>query len=523
TVGRVLFNQIVPKDMGYVNKAQGKKELSQLVEKCYKQLGHFRTVMLLDDLKRTGYHYATVAGLSISISDMHIPKIKKDEIVEARKKVRLIEQQAKNGVITESERYNKIIDIWTHVTERISDVMFDALKEDERKPFKAGEPRFNTVFLMADSGARGSRQQVRQLAGMRGLMAKPQKKLTGGVGEIIEQPIVSNFREGLTVLEYFISTHGGRKGLADTALKTADAGYLTRRLVDSAHDLVITELDCGTINGVRLGNLTAGDEIIESLDERLLGRVVLEDIIVPVTEGKKTSDKIIVETNEFVNAEAAAQIKEAGLEMVRARSVLTCEARQGVCAKCYGMNNANGRMVEVGEAVGIIAAQSIGEPGTQLTLRTFHIGGAASRAVKRSQVVTIKGGAVEFKNIRTIKNKEGFTIVVSRAGMAFVTEKGTGAVEEHKILYGARLKVGDGDKVAPGVLLAEWDPYTMPIVSEHEGSVVLKDVKEGVTLHEERNKITGIIERRIIEQETRRGEKGESKRLNPRVAVEKGG
>jgi DNA-directed RNA polymerase subunit beta' len=523
TVGRVLFNQIVPKDMGYVNKAQGKKELSQLVERCYKQLGHFRTVQLLDDLKRTGYHYATVAGLSISVSDMHIPKIKKDEITEARKKVKLIEQQAKNGVITESERYNKIIDIWTHVTERISDVMFDALKEDERKNFKAGEPRFNTVFLMADSGARGSRQQVRQLAGMRGLMAKPQKKLTGGVGEIIEQPIVSNFREGLTVLEYFISTHGGRKGLADTALKTADAGYLTRRLVDSAHDLVITELDCGTINGVRLGALTAGDEVIESLDERLLGRVVLEDVVVPVTEGKKTTEKTIVETGEFVNAEAAALIKEAALEMVRARSVLTCEARQGVCAKCYGMNNANGRMVEVGEAVGIIAAQSIGEPGTQLTLRTFHIGGAASRVTKRSQVVTTKGGSVEFKNIRTIKNREGFTVVVSRAGMALVTEKGTGAVEEHKILYGARLKVSDGDKAAPGALLAEWDPYTMPIVSEHEGSVVLKDVREGVTLHEERNKITGIIERRIIEQETRRGEKGEGKRLNPRVAVEKGG
>jgi DNA-directed RNA polymerase subunit beta' len=523
TVGRVLFNQIVPKDMGYVNKAQGKKELSQLVERCYKQLDHFRTVQLLDDLKRTGYHYATVAGLSISVSDMHIPKIKKDEITEARKKVKLIEQQAKNGVITESERYNKIIDIWTHVTERISDVMFDALKEDERKNFKAGEPRFNTVFLMADSGARGSRQQVRQLAGMRGLMAKPQKKLTGGVGEIIEQPIVSNFREGLTVLEYFISTHGGRKGLADTALKTADAGYLTRRLVDSAHDLVITELDCGTINGVRLGALTAGDEVIESLDERLLGRVVLEDVVVPVTEGKKTTEKTIVETGEFVNAEAAALIKEAALEMVRARSVLTCEARQGVCAKCYGMNNANGRMVEVGEAVGIIAAQSIGEPGTQLTLRTFHIGGAASRVTKRSQVVTTKGGSVEFKNIRTIKNREGFTVVVSRAGMALVTEKGTGAVEEHKILYGARLKVSDGDKAAPGALLAEWDPYTMPIVSEHEGSVVLKDVREGVTLHEERNKITGIIERRIIEQETRRGEKGEGKRLNPRVAVEKGG
>jgi len=379
------------------------------------------------------------------------------------------------------------------------------------------------VFLMADSGARGSRQQVRQLAGMRGLMAKPQKKLTGGVGEIIEQPIVSNFREGLTVLEYFISTHGGRKGLADTALKTADAGYLTRRLVDVAHDLVITEEDCGTINGIRLGNLSAGDEIIESLDERLLGRVVLEDVVVTVPEGKKTVEKTIVETNEFVNAEAQMEIKAAGLEMVRARSVLTCEARQGVCAKCYGMNNATGRMVEVGEAVGIIAAQSIGEPGTQLTLRTFHIGGTASRVAKRSQVVSLKGGSVEFKNIRTIKNRDGMTVVVSRTGMLIVTPS-TGAAEEFKITYGARLKVQNGDKAEPGQLLAEWDPYTMPIVAEHEGEIRLQDVREGVTLHEERNKITGIIERKIIEQETRRtaGEKSEGgKRLNPRVAIDK--
>jgi DNA-directed RNA polymerase subunit beta' len=525
TVGRALFNEFVPVELRYINKLQGKKELSSLVERCFKTLGHFRTVQLLDDLKRAGFHYATVAGLSISVSDMHIPKIKKDEITEARRKVKMIEQQAKNGVITESERYNKIIDIWTHVTERISDVMFDSMKDDEFEDFKPGVARFNTVFLMQESGARGSRQQVRQLAGMRGLMAKPQKKLTGGVGEIIEQPITSNFREGLTVLEYFISTHGGRKGLADTALKTADAGYLTRRLVDAAHDLVITEEDCGTINGIRLGSLSAGEEIIESLDERLLGRVVLEDIVITVPDGKKTVEKTIVESGEFVNAEMQMEIKAAGIEMVRARSVLTCEARQGVCAKCYGMNNANGRMVEVGEAVGIIAAQSIGEPGTQLTLRTFHIGGAASRVTKRAQAVTIKGGSVAFKNIRTIKNRDGAIVVVTRTGNATVHDKTTGANEEYKIPYGSRLKVSDGDKAAPGEIIAEWDPYTMPIVSEHEGSVSLKDVKEGVSLRTDLNKITGIVERRIIEQETRRSERGEGgvKRLNPRVIIVKGG
>ena len=526
TVGRVIFNQILPKELRFINQQQGKKELSQLVERCYKQIGHYQTVVLLDDIKALGYKFATMAGLSISISDMHIPALKKEAVAEARKKVKAIEAQAKAGVITESERYNKIIDIWTHVTDKISDVMFDDMKKEEFEKFAAGKPRFNSVFLMADSGARGSRQQVRQLAGMRGLMAKPQKKLTGGVGEIIEQPIISNFREGLTVLEYFISTHGGRKGLADTALKTADAGYLTRRLVDVAHDLVITETDCGTINGVRLGALSTGDEVIEPLDERLLGRVVLEDIVVPVTDAKgKTTDKTILEANDYVTSEIAAQIKAAGLEMVRARSVLTCEARQGVCAKCYGMNNATARMVEIGEAVGIIAAQSIGEPGTQLTLRTFHIGGTASRVAKRSQVVTIKGGSVEFKNIRTIKNREGQVVVVSRTGMMHVTNKDSAVAEEFKITYGARLKVEDGAKVEGGTLLAEWDPYTMPIVAEHEGEIRLQDVREGVTLHEERNKITGIIERKIIEQETRRmaGEKSESgsKRLNPRVAIDK--
>ena len=524
TVGRVLFNEILPPEMDFINIAQGKKELSQLVERCYKQLGQYKTVILLDELKRLGYNYATLAGLSISISDMHIPAIKKEIVSQARKKVKEIEAQGKAGVITEAERYNKIIDIWTHVTDRISDVMFDDMKKEEFEKFVPGKPRFNSVFLMADSGARGSRQQVRQLAGMRGLMAKPQKKLTGGVGEIIEQPIISNFREGLTVLEYFISTHGGRKGLADTALKTADAGYLTRRLVDSAHDLVITEEDCGTINGVRLGALSAGDDVIEPLDERLLGRVVLEDIIVPMVDAKgKTADKMILEAGDYVSSEIALQIKAAGLEMTRARSVLTCEARQGVCAKCYGMNNATSRMVEIGEAVGIIAAQSIGEPGTQLTLRTFHIGGTASRVAKRSQVVSVKGGLVEFKNIRTVKNRDGQIVVVSRTGTMTVTYKETGVAEEYKMVYGARLKIADGGKADPGQLLAEWDPYTMPIVAEHHGEIRLVDVREGVTLHEERNKITGIIERRIIEQETRRSEKvaGQAKRLNPRVMIDK--
>ncbi|HAM35660.1 MAG TPA: DNA-directed RNA polymerase subunit beta' [Elusimicrobia bacterium] len=525
TVGRVMFNQIVPPELGYLNAPQGKKELSRLVERCYKTLGHYRTVLLLDDLKRIGYHFATAAGLSISVSDMHIPALKKDAIVEARRKVKEIEKQAKNALITEAERYNKIIDIWTHVTDKIADVMFDDMKKEEFEKYAVGSPRFNSVFLMADSGARGSRQQIRQLAGMRGLMAKPQKKLTGGVGEIIEQPIISNFREGLTVLEYFISTHGGRKGLADTALKTADAGYLTRRLVDVAHDLVITEEDCGTINGVRLGNLTAGDEIIESLEERVLGRVALEDVVTAVTDAKgKTVENVVAKAGEVITAEIATQIKDSGAEVIRTRSVLTCESRQGVCAKCYGMNNATGRMVEIGEAVGIIAAQSIGEPGTQLTLRTFHIGGTASRVTKRSHALAVKGGKAEFRNIRTVTNRDGESVCVSRTGVIMVTEKTTNFVDELKVPYGARIKVKDGATLEPRALLAEWDPYTMPIIAEHEGNVRLMDVKEGVTLHEERNKITGIIERRIIEQETRRVERESgSKRLNPRVLIERGG
>ncbi|MBI3550379.1 MAG: DNA-directed RNA polymerase subunit beta', partial [Elusimicrobia bacterium] len=551
TIGRVIFNEILPKELSSfyrealakeaaakekeskkdkdekaketveplinTNAQMGKKELSRMVEQCYKRLGHYRTVILLDDLKSLGYHYATMAGLSISITDMKIPPIKKELVAKARLEVREIEKQAKIGVITESERYNKVIDIWTHVTDKISDIMFDEMKKEEHVQYHHDKPRFNSIFLMADSGARGSRQQVRQLAGMRGLMAKPQTKLTGAIGEIIESPIISNLREGLTVLEYFISTHGGRKGLADTALKTADAGYLTRRLVDVAHDLVIVEEDCGTINGIRLGALTSGEEVIEAIDERLLGRVVLEDVVATkIGANGKAVEETLITAGEMVTADIAERIKVAEVEMVRVRSVLTCETRHGACAKCYGMNNATGRMVETGEAVGIVAAQSIGEPGTQLTLRTFHIGGTASRIIKRSQAVAGYAGKVEFRNIRTLKNREGATICVSRAGVIAVIDPATkNAKDEHRIIYGARLKTTDDAKVSAQELLAEWDPYALPIITEQEGVVALVDVKEGVTLHEERNKITGIIERKIIEH---RAEK-----LNPRIIVEKKG
>jgi len=516
TVGRVIFNQSTPAQLGFINQALGKKELSQLVERCYKELGQYETVRLLDALKSLGFRFATYAGLSISITDMRIPSIKKDLVAKARLEVKEIEKQAKIGIITESERYNKIIDIWTHVTDKISDVMFDEMKKEETQDYKPGHSRFNSIYLMANSGARGSRQQVRQLAGMRGLMAKPQKKLTGGVGEIIESPIVANFREGLTVLEYFISTHGGRKGLADTALKTADAGYLTRRLVDVAHDAVVTQDNCGTINGIRIGALMSGDEMIEPLEERLLGRVVLENLVVTAVDVKgKSIEQTLAKSGEIVIGDMMEAIKKGGPEYIRVRSVLTCEAENGVCAKCYGMNNATGRMVEVGEAVGIIAAQSIGEPGTQLTLRTFHIGGAASRVIKRSQVIALGSGKLEFRDVRMIKNRDSVIVCVSRNGIVNELDSSGNIRQSHKLMFGARVKMKDGQSVSKGDLIAEWDPYALPILAEQEGKVSLRDVKEGVTLHEERNRVTGIIERKIIEH---RAEK-----LNPRIIVERGG
>jgi DNA-directed RNA polymerase subunit beta' len=493
TVGRVLFNDVVPPELGYVDVNITKKEVSKLVDRCYRELGAYRTAVFLDDIKKLGYTYATKAGMSISVQDFTIPEQKTELVSKAFVQAKEIAKQAKMGIITDSERYNKIIDLWTHVTDSIADHMFDQMQKQESSKLETGKKKFNPVFLMADSGARGSRQQIRQLGGMRGLMQKPQKKLTGAVGEIIENPVIANFREGLSVLEYFISTHGGRKGLADTALKTADAGYLTRRLVDVAHDLVVTDDDCKTINGVSVGTLQSGDDVIETLEERVVGRVPLDNIVDPLT------DEVIVKANEMLTDEQAKKLTKAGIDRLRIRSILTCEAKHSVCTKCYGLNLATGRMVEVGEAVGIIAAQSIGEPGTQLTLRTFHIGGTASRVIQKSQVVSKESGSIRFHGIRTLTSRDGQEVCISRNGFLSVRETGGKERNHYEVPYGARLKVTENKHVEKGDLLVEWDPYSLPIITEEEGTVKLEDVIEGTTLHEEKNRITGLIERKIIE------------------------
>jgi DNA-directed RNA polymerase subunit beta' len=523
TVGRVIFNEHLPKNeagvyaLGYQNENMTKGELGAIVDRCYKELGQFRTTILLDEIKKIGYKYATLAGVSISIDEMKVPPKKDKMVKEAQEKIKEIEKQAKLGLITESERYNKIIDIWTRVTDEVADIMFDEMRKEETGIYKKGQKRFNSIFMMADSGARGSRQQVRQLAGMRGLMAKPQKKLTGGVGEIIETPIVSNFREGLTVLEYFVSTHGGRKGLADTALKTAEAGYLTRRLVDVAHDVVVREEDCGTVNGVFIGTLRSGDEIVEKLDERVVGRVALDNVVDVI------HDEIIVKRGEIITSEKARKLVKEGIDKIGIRSILTCESQHGVCAKCYGVNPATGKEVEVGEAVGIVAAQSIGEPGTQLTLRTFHIGGAASRVVQRSEVYAESSGIVEYYNLKTIQNRKGETIVLSRNTELAYTEYPVHRRQVYQIPYGAIIEIQNGRKVEiksdllsgmnKNVLIAKWDPHSKPIISEFDGKVHFVDVKDGVTLQREKSKMTGQIERVIIESL--------SGRRSPRIIVKK--
>ncbi|MDR0646591.1 MAG: DNA-directed RNA polymerase subunit beta' [Elusimicrobiota bacterium] len=509
SVGRIIFNKILPADWKYENRDIGKKELASIVSECYKnpKYGRYETVQLLDRIMETGYKYATKSGLSISIADMIVPQAKEKRVAEAKKQVKAIQKQAEQGIITEGERYNKVIDIWTKVTDEVAEELFKEMGSVENKPVKEGEQKFNSVFLMANSGARGSRQQVRQLAGMRGLMAKPQKKLTGGQGEIIESPITANFREGLSVLEYFISTHGGRKGLSDTALKTADAGYLTRRLVDVGHNLVVTEDDCCTTDGVLLKSLMSGEEVIEPLEERILGRCALEDTIVKV-DGK---DKVIINKGDIISAKQAADVKKYEVETIRVRSVLTCRSSYGICAKCYGVNLATGNLSRKGDTVGIIAAQSIGEPGTQLTLRTFHIGGAASRVLSRSQAVSETSGKAKFKDLKIITDRFGNKICVSRNGAVFV-ESDNGTIKEYKIQYGARINITDKSVVAKDTVMAEWDPHSLPVIAETNGSIKLLDVQEGITLQEERNKVTGIIERKITASKVGR--------KNPRVVIE---
>jgi len=481
TAGRVIFNQIWPKELGFYNRAAGKKQLSDIIWRCYQVAGPAATVTTLDKLKELGFTEATKAGISIGISDMIIPKEKEVELENAYKQIRQVEQQYRKGIITDGERYNKIIDIWTHAGDEISNVMFRTLEHND------GRKELNPVYLMVDSGARGNRQQVRQLAGMRGLMAKPS-------GEIIERPITSNFREGLSVLEYFISTHGARKGLADTALKTADSGYLTRKLVDAAQDVIINLEDCGTVNGIVVRSIYEGDEEVVDLAQRIIGRVSCETIADPVDKKKK-----IVKANQLIDEKIANELQRIGVESLKIRSVLTCECGRGVCGMCYGRNLATGQFVKMGEAVGIIAAQSIGEPGTQLTMRTFHIGGTASQTFKQPIIKAKNDGRVQFNDLRTVQALDGSWIVLSKNGSISVHNAEGRELERYNVVTGSMISKDDGTNVKKGETFVQWDPYNVPILTDKSGKIEFRDMIAGVTIKRDVDEATGLMGTVIIE------------------------
>ncbi len=492
TVGRALFNEISPTEIGYVNEVLTKKNMRSIISRVFAATGFARTAQFLDDLKDLGFGQATRGGLSFSVADIVIPEAKHQLIEHATEEVAEVAGLWEQGFITENERYNRVIDIWSSTNNKVAEVLFDSLKGDHEG--------FNAIYMMADSGARGSREQIRQLGGMRGLMAKPQKSLSGSAGEIIENPIISNFKEGLSVLEYFISTHGARKGLADTALKTADAGYLTRRLCDVAQDVTVTQHDCGTLRGIRISALKDNEEVVERLEDRILGRVSVHDVDDPLTGDS------LVSANQLIDEEVARRIAETSIETVEIRSALTCESRRGVCALCYGRNLANGRLVEVGEAVGIIAAQSIGEPGTQLTLRTFHIGGAASRIAAESTIQTKFAGQVEFDNMRTVQfqgEEEKKTVVIGRSGEVRIVDEEGRRLISYPVPYGADLSITEGQTVQKGDILATWDPYNSVIISEVSGKVDYQDIMDGTTYREEADEQTGYREKVIIETRER--------------------
>jgi DNA-directed RNA polymerase subunit beta' len=472
TVGRAILNDALPEGMPFVNGLLKKKGIGQLINYCYLNLGLEITVKTLDKVKDLGFTYATRSGLSVGLDDMVIPDSKYTVVADAEKQVINVQQQYLDGAITNGERNNKVIQLWSGVTERVADEMFGNMKKADK------EGAMNPVYIMADSGARGSKQQIRQLSGMRGLMAKPS-------GEIIETPITANFREGLTVLQYFISTHGARKGLADTALKTADSGYLTRRLVDVAQDVIISHNDCGTVEGIYVTPIIEAGETIEPLRDRIIGRVSLEKL-------KDFEGKTIVDINQEITEDLASAVQAAGIEKVKIRSVLTCESKRGCCILCYGRNLGSGKMVEMGEAVGVIAAQSIGEPGTQLTMRTFHIGGTASRVHDASHLEAKNAGTVRFINLVTVRSKDGGLVAFNRNGsIAVIDDKGR-EKERYAIVYGAKLKIEDGSRVAQGDVIGEWDPYTFSLLTEIAGTVQFKDLQEGVTLNEEVDEVTGL-------------------------------
>jgi DNA-directed RNA polymerase subunit beta' len=493
TVGRVLISEILPKKVPFefVNKTLDKKALSALIDKCYREHRNKETVLLADRLRTLGFDYATRAGVSICMDDMTIPDAKQELVADAYKRVEEVVNQYQDGLITDGERYNKIVDIWASVADEVTREMMKGIGTEPVTDPLTGvveeEPSFNPIYIMADSGARGSTQQIRQLAAMRGLMAKPS-------GEIIETPIVANFREGLSVLQYFISTHGARKGLADTALKTANSGYLTRRLVDVGQDCTITEYDCGTIDGIRVTKLEEAGEVIQPLADRILGRVALEDVVDPLTS------EVLVESNTELDETIVKEIEEAGIEEVMIRSVLTCQARRGVCAKCYGRDLARGYRVNIGEAVGIIAAQSIGEPGTQLTMRTFHIGGAAARGkIEQSSLEARTDGIVNTRGALLVTRTDGVTVVMNRHGEMVIRDD-TGREREHyRLVYGAILKKKEGEPIKAGDIVAEWDPFATPILTEVGGLVKFGDLVEGVSVQDKVDEVTGLSRKVVIE------------------------
>jgi DNA-directed RNA polymerase subunit beta' len=510
TPGRVLFNQILPEDLReknvFFNELLTKKRIQQIISECHKAVGNAETANFLDKMKGLGFGFSTQGGLSAGLSDVHIPKEKAQIIAKSQAEVDEIQSQYEMGIITDGERYNKIIDIWTHTSSHVAELMFRDMKTDR--------DGFNPIYMMADSGARGSKDQIRQLAGMRGLMAKPQKTMTGGKGEIIESPITANFKEGLSVLEYFISTHGARKGLADTALKTADAGYLTRRLVDVAQDVIVNIPDCGTLRGVTIEAQKEGEEVTEQLAERILGRVLADDVNHPVT------GELVLPRNTLIGEQEARDVSETGIDVVKVRSALTCETEQGICASCYGINLTNGMPTNMGEAVGIIAAQSIGEPGTQLTLRTFHIGGTASLIASESQVKAKSEGLVVFENVHTItrditdggKKKKKKVVTIRRNGIVKLIDDNNRIISKYSVPYGSTLTVKDEQQVKEGQVLFEWDAHMTSILATETGTTKFTDIKADLTMSEQVDEITGMKQRVIIEVPGQR-------KLNPSVSI----
>jgi DNA-directed RNA polymerase subunit beta' len=513
TVGRSLLSEILPRGLSFdaINQDMTKKTISATINACYRTVGLKETVVFADQLMYTGFHYATRAGVSIGVDDMVVPQSKSKILGTAEKEVKEIQEQYASGLVTNGERYNKVVDIWSRTNDQVAKAMMEKLGTDEVTDTKGNKVRqksFNSIFMMADSGARGSAAQIRQLAGMRGLMAKPD-------GSIIETPITANFREGLNVLQYFISTHGARKGLADTALKTANSGYLTRRLVDVAQDLVVTEIDCGTVNGLSITPIVEGGDVVEGLGERVLGRVVSEDVVVAAT------GEVLVKTGVLIDEKLVKLLEKMGIDQVMVRSPITCETRYGVCAQCYGRDLGRGHRINIGEAVGVIAAQSIGEPGTQLTMRTFHVGGAASRAAAANGVEVKSKGTIRLHNIKTVRHEKGHLVAVSRSGELGVVDEFGRERERYKIPYGANITVNDGDVVTAGQSVANWDPHTHPVVTEVAGMIKFSDFVDGITVTSQVDDVTGLTSTVVLDPK-QRGSGGKDLRPVVRLTNAKG-